>query len=59
MSVGLIPSKTSAVNFLPTKGIYIIKKEMIDIACKDINDNIYDSFFEIQISLDNQKSNIK
>ena len=46
-------------NFLPKKGIYIIKKEMIDIACKDINDNIYDSFFEIQISLDNQKSNIK
>jgi hypothetical protein len=41
--------------FLPKKGTYIIKKDMIDIACKDINNNIYDNSFGIEISVDDQK----
>ena len=45
--------------FLPKKGTYVIKKEMIDIACKDINEDIYDHSFEIKLSVDNQKSDIK
>ena len=36
--------------FLPQNGSFIIKKDMIDKACKDNNNSIYDEFFAVEIN---------